>query len=76
MKNFLKKSWAWFKSLFTTQYKITVSFNTQYGDGDDKIYIVKKILVSKEKHLKFRDEHDKIIEYKSSVGLNYIIEDL
>ena len=76
IKSFLKKSWAWIKSLFQTRYRITVSFNTQYGDSDDKIYIVKKILVSKEKHLKFRDEHDKIIEYKSSVGLNYIVEDI
>ena len=29
----------------------------------------------KEKHLKFRDEYDKIVEYRSSAGLNYVIED-
>ena len=70
----MKACWEWIKSLFTTRYRITVSFNTQYGDSDDRVYIVKKLLVSKEKHLKFRDEHGKIIEYKSSVGLNYIVE--
>ena len=31
--------------------------------------------IQKEKHLKFRDEDDKIIEYRSSNGLNFIIED-
>ena len=76
IKNFLKACWEWIKRLFTTRYRITVSFNTQYGDSDDRVYIVKKLLVSKEKHLKFRDEHGKIIEYKSSVGLNYIVEDI
>lgn len=63
-------------SLFQTRYKVTVSFNSQYGDADDKVYVVKKVLVQKERHLKFRDENDKIIEYRSSAGLNFIIEDI
>ena len=30
------KSWIdWFLSLFRTRYKITVSFNKEYGDTDD-----------------------------------------
>jgi phage-related protein len=53
-----------------------VSFNKEYGDDDDKFYITKKILVQKEKHLKFRDENNRIIEYRSASGLNYIIEDV
>jgi hypothetical protein len=70
------KSWIdWFLSLFITRYKITVSFNKEYGDTDDRTYISKKILVQKEKHLKFRDEHNRLIEYRSASGLNYIIED-
>ena len=66
----------WIISLFLTRYKITVSFNKEYGDSDDKTYISKKILVQKEKHLKFRDEHDRLIEFRSAAGLNYIIEDI
>jgi hypothetical protein len=53
-----------------------VSFNKEYGDADDKVYISKKIIVQKENHLKFRDLHNKTIEYRSAGGLNYIIEDL
>ena len=67
----LKKVIDWIISLFTTRYKITVSFNL-----DDKSYISKKILVQKEKHLKFRDENNRLIEYRSASGLNYIIEDI
>ena len=72
----LKKVIDWILSLFTTRYKITVSFNKEYGDSDDKSYISKKILVQKEKHLKFRDENNRLIEYRSASGLNYIIEDI
>ena len=54
------------KSKFTTRYRVTVSFNSVY-DADDRTFIAKKLLVQKEKHLKFRDEDNKIIEYRSSV---------
>jgi hypothetical protein len=63
------------KSVFVTRYLITVSFNNIYGDGDDRQFIAKKIISQKEKHLKFRDEDGKTIEYRSSGGLNYIVED-
>ena len=63
MKDRLKRLWKWIKSLFQTRYKVTVSFNKEWGDADDRSYITKKILVQKEKHLKFKDEHGKIIEY-------------
>ena len=66
----------WFISLFQTRYKITVSFNKEYGDADDKTYVCKKIITKKEKHLKFKDEDNNIIEYRSASGLNYIIEDI
>ena len=49
--------------------------NSVYGDADDRTFIAKKLLVQKEKHLKFRDEDNRIIEYRSSGGLNFIIED-
>tara|TARA_A100001011_G_scaffold355464_1_gene398668 strand:- start:2272 stop:2496 length:225 start_codon:yes stop_codon:yes gene_type:complete len=72
----LKKIINWIISFFLTRYKITVSFNKEYGDSDDKTYISKKILVQKEKHLKFRDENNRLIEFRSAAGLNYIIEDI
>ena len=72
----IKKFIAWFVGLFQERYQIRVSFNKEYGDADDKVYISKKILVQKEKHLKFRNLDNKVIEYRSAGGLNYIIEDM
>jgi hypothetical protein len=66
--------WLWDK--FKTRYKVTVSFNKEYGDSDDTIHVTKKIIVQKENHLKFRNEEGREIEYRSSGGLNYIIEEL
>ena len=75
LKKWVKYIYEWIKGLFLTRYKITVSFNNIYGDGDDRTFIAKKLLVQKEKHLKFRDDDGRIVEYRSSGGLNYIIED-
>ncbi len=72
----LKLALNWIIDLFRTRYKITVSFNKEYGDADDKSYISKKIITKKEKHLKFKDEDNNLIEYRSASGLNYIIEDM
>lgn len=72
----LKKFFKWVIQQFKKRYRITVSFNKEYGDSDDKSYIVKKIITQKEKHLKFRDENNKLVEYKSASGLNYVIEDV
>jgi len=65
--------WVWRR--ITTRYKVTVSFNKEYGDSDDTIYITKKIIVQKENHLKFRNQNGRIVEYRSAGGLNYIIEE-
>ena len=75
LKQWVKYIYEWIKSLFITRYKITVSFNSVYGDADDRSFIAKKIITQKEKHLKFRDEDNKVIEYRSSGGLNFIVED-
>jgi len=72
----MKKFIEWLKSLFQTRYLITVSFNSQYGDADDRKFIAKKVFIQKDKHLKFRDEDDRVVEYRSAAGLNYIIEDV
>ena len=75
LKKWGKYIYEWTKSLFTTRYKVTVSFNNVYGDADDRSFIAKKIITQKEKHLKFVDEDNKTVEYRSSGGLNFIIED-
>ena len=72
----MRKLIDWIISLFITRYQVRVSFNKEYGDEDDKVYITKKILVQKENHLKFRDVDNKTIEYRSAGGLNYIIEEV
>ena len=72
----MRKLINWIVSLFVQRYQIRVSFNKEYGDSDDKVYISKKIIVQKENHLKFRDLNNKTIEYRSAGGLNYIIEDM
>ena len=79
----MKKVWSWivcagkwFISLFQERYEITVSFNKEWGDADDRTYITKKILVQKEKHLKFRTEDNEVVEYRSAAGLNYIIKEI
>ena len=72
----IKKIYNYLYNLFITKYKVTVSFNKNYGDSYYKIYFTKKILVQKEKHLKFRNMEGKVIEYRSANGLNYIIEDI
>ena len=69
-------AWKWFISLFQERYEITVSFNKEWGDADDRTYITKKILVQKEKHLKFRTEDTEVVEYRSAAGLNYIIKEI
>jgi|TARA_R110000803_G_scaffold179409_1_gene241805 hypothetical protein len=76
IKNAITTIFKWLWSKLNIRYKVTVSFNKEYGDSDDTIHITKKIIVQKENHLKFRNEKNREIEYRSSGGLNYIIEEL
>jgi len=75
-KNMSKKILKWVIRHLRKRYRVTVSFNNEYGDADDTIYRTKKIIVQKENHLKFRNEEGRQIEYRSSGGLNYIIEEI
>jgi capsular polysaccharide biosynthesis protein len=70
----MNKIIQYFLKKFKVRYKVTVSFNKEYGDSDDKVYITKKILIKKNNHLKFVNENNVLIEYRSASGLNYIIE--
>ena len=76
MKEKMKQLWDWIKSLFQTRYKVTVSFNKEWGDADDRTYIAKKLHKQQEKHLKFTNEDNEVVEYRSAAGLNYIIKEL
>ena len=72
----MNKFTSWVKSFFTKQYKITV-----YRQGDTahiykSEYIALKVFVMKPNHLRFRDMDKKLVEIRSSVGLDYKIEEL
>ena len=76
IKQALINFWYWIKSWFIRYYEISVSFNKEWGDSDDKTFIAKKIITQKEKHLKFRTRDGRTVEYRSAGGLNYVIKDL
>ena len=68
--------WEWLKSLFTTYYNLTVSYNATWGDKDDQSFVVIKFYIKKEKHLKFKTKKNEIVEIRGAEGLNYKIEEL
>ena len=55
---------------------MTVSFNNIWGDSDDQVFLVKKIITQKEKHLKFRTEGGEVVQFTGAEGLNYKIEEI
>ena len=63
--------WNTVKGWFQERYEIVVSFNREYGDADDKKYIAKKIYKQTEKHLKFKDEDDQLIEIRTHEPMNW-----
>ena len=76
MKQKLKEIWNWILNLFRTRYKLTVSYNSTYGDADDQEFIVKKFYYKQEKYISFKDENDDTVEIRGAEGLNYKIEEL
>jgi len=77
IKERLKKLWNAIKYWFAPEYAITV-FRTQDLTGNvfKDEYVSKKILIQKEKHLKFRDSDKKLVELRNSNGLDYRIVEL
>jgi len=73
LKKNLKKVWLWIVSWFSQRWKLEVSYNKEWGDSDDRQYIVKKFLIKKEKHLKFITHDKDVVEISSPSGLNYRI---
>ena len=72
----IKRWWIWLKSKFVPLYRVTVSFNNIWGDSDDQVFLVKKIITQKEKHLKFRTESGEVVQFTGAEGLNYKIEEM
>lgn len=66
----------WIKSLFETRYKLVVSYNSTYGDGDDQEFIVVKFYSKKDKYLSFKTIDGEVVEIRGAEGLNYRIQEL
>ena len=75
LKNIALKIFNWILSLFRTRYRVTVSYNAEWGDKDDRVYRnVRKIITKKEKMLSVIDEDKRPVEIRGAAGLNYKIE--
>ena len=68
--------WTWLTSLFRTRYKLTVSYNSTYGDADDQTFIVRKFYNKQDKWLKFQTDNREVVELRGAEGLNYRIEEI
>ena len=63
----------WVVAWFSPRWDLEVSYNKEWGDADDKKYVVKKFLIKKDKHLKFITHDKDVVEIQSPSGLNYRI---
>lgn len=77
MKKFLKRLWRFIVSLFVHEYEITIYRQSDLtGSMYKSVYSAKRLIIRKDKHLKFRDWNTKkIVEVRSSTGLEYKIEE-
>ena len=74
--NFLKKAYWWIITKFQKRFIVTVSFDNQWGNGDDQVYThVRKIIKATFKELKFRTDDKRTVHIKGMQGLRYKIED-
>tara|TARA_Y100001937_G_scaffold127910_1_gene201611 strand:- start:166 stop:402 length:237 start_codon:yes stop_codon:yes gene_type:complete len=74
--NTFNNFYAWLKSLFSTRYKLTVSYNSTYGDADDQTFIVKKFYYKQDKYISFKTDSNETVEIRGAEGLNYRIQKL
>jgi len=66
----------WFLRLFQKRYTIYVSFDSQWGNEDDQVYMhVRKVIKANFKELKFRTDDKRVIHIRGMQGLRYKIED-
>lgn len=65
--------WLYYK-LFP-RYKLTVSYDKEWENDDDREYEVKKMMIEKPNYLKFKTD-DGIVEIRSPSGINTRLEEL
>lgn len=71
----MKKFWSWLSSFWTTRYKITVSYDSQFGNDDDVVYEdVIKISKQNFKELVFINKDKQLVVIRCANGLKYRIE--
>jgi hypothetical protein len=79
MIDFVINMWEkiqWFLRLFQKRYTIYVSFDSQWGNEDDQVYMhVRKVIKANFKELKFRTDDKRVIHIRGMQGLRYKIED-
>jgi hypothetical protein len=74
--NIVKKVYWWIVNKLNPRFTVTVSFDNQWGNGDDPKYVhVRKIIKSNFKELKFRTDDKRTVHIKGMQGLRYKIED-
>lgn len=76
IKTLIKSIANWVTSLFQTRYKLTVSYNSTFGDSDDQVYVVRKFYSKKDKYLSFQTHDKEVVEIRGAEGLNYRIEEI
>ena len=68
--------WSWILAWFRKRYTVTVSYDTKFGNVDDKTFRgVRKIKKSTWKELIFVTADKKLISVRSASGLHYRIEE-
>ena len=73
LKKKIKSLVLWVVAWFSPRWDLEVSYNKEWGDADDKKYVVKKFLIKKDKHLKFITHDIDVVEIQRPSGLNYRI---
>ena len=70
--------WAWEELYYVLfpRYKLLVSYNSTWGDSDDREFVVKKFHKKQEKYLSFTTDDGELVEIRGADGLNYRIEQL
>ena len=76
MKKKIKYLWIRIVSFFSPRWKVTVSYNKEWGDIDDKEFTVKKFYKKQPNFLKFKTHDGEVVEIRGAEGLNYRIEEI
>ncbi len=68
--------YEWLKYKLFPRWQLSVSYNSTWGDADDKQYIVQKFIKKQPNFIKFVNDDGDTIEIRGAEGLNYRIEQL